>query len=103
MKAALSASATSSAAPSFTYATVPRCSPAGRRCSRSSSQPRQPEHPLGDDVAQDLGGAALDRVGAGAQEAIGPLVVLQLGPGPGDVHGELGERLVDLRPVPLPQ
>src|SRR5688500_13790846 len=37
--------------------------------------PRQAEHALGDDVLEDLGRAALDRVRPRAQEAVGPLVV----------------------------
>src|SRR3954447_6105933 len=37
--------------------------------------PRQAEHALGDDVLQDLRRAALDRVRACAQEAIGPVGV----------------------------
>src|SRR5215204_3620865 len=66
-------------------------------------QLRQAEHALGDDVLEDLGGAALDRVRARAQEAVGP------GRVPGhavlaeDVHRQLGERLVDLAPLPLRQ
>src|SRR3712207_8518962 len=34
--------------------------------------PRQAEHALGDDVLQDLRGAALDRVAAGAQQLVAP-------------------------------
>src|SRR3712207_7574989 len=34
--------------------------------------PRQAEHALGDDVLQDLRGAALDRVAARAQQLVGP-------------------------------
>ena len=37
-----------------------------------SAQPRQAEHALGDDVLEDLGGAALDRVAAGAQQLVRP-------------------------------
>src|SRR5215218_4292854 len=37
--------------------------------SPSLSQPRQAQDPLGDDVFEDVGGPALDRVGAGAEEA----------------------------------
>jgi hypothetical protein len=36
------------------------------------AHPRQAEHALGDDVLEDVGGAALDRVGARAQEAVLP-------------------------------
>ena len=39
---------------------------------QSLAQPRQAEDPLGDDVLEDVGGAALDRVGAGAEEAVLP-------------------------------
>src|SRR3954451_18352828 len=39
------------------------------------AQPWHPQHPLGHDVAQDLRGPALDRVGAGAEEAVGPVAV----------------------------
>src|SRR5215210_5455573 len=66
-------------------------------------QLRQAEHPLGDDVLEDLGGAALDRVRARAQQAVGPgrlpvgAVLAE------DVDGQLGERLVDLAPLPLRQ
>src|ERR687896_2313115 len=67
----------------------------------SLSQLRQAEHALGDDVLEDLRGAALDRIGAGAEEAIGP------GRLPGGavlaqhVDRELSKRLVDLGPLPL--
>ena len=44
--------------------------------------PRQSEHALGDDVLEDLGRPALDRVGAGAEEAVGPAVVVEDGAGP---------------------
>ena len=55
---------------------------------RSLAQPRQAEHALGDDVLEDVGGAALDRVGARAQEAVLPGAV-------GDrVLGAAGERRV---------
>src|SRR5215210_5848843 len=66
-------------------------------------QLRQAEHALGDDVLEDLGRAALDRVGARAQQAVGP------GRVPGrpvlaeDVHGELCQRLVQVAPLPLRQ
>src|SRR5215207_1235085 len=66
-------------------------------------QLRQAEHPLGDDVLEDLGGAALDRVRAGAQQAVGPGRVPRSAVLTEDVHGQLGERLVDLTPLPLRQ
>src|SRR6188768_1223104 len=37
---------------------------------QSLTHPRQAKHALGDDVLEDVGGAALDRVGARAQEAV---------------------------------
>src|SRR6266540_2858821 len=64
-------------------------------------QLRQAEHALGDDVLEDLGRAALDRIGPRAEQLVGPRRV------PGspvlaeDVHGKLGQRLVDLAPLPL--
>src|SRR4051794_17522377 len=66
-----------------------------------SSQPRQAEHALGDDVLEHLGGAALDRVGPRAQEAIAPL-----GPGPHalrseDLVAQLRQRLVVVGPLPF--
>src|SRR4051812_42985701 len=65
--------------------------------------PRQTEHPLGDDVLQDLRRAALDRVGARTQEAVGPVGVEDRPLVAADVHGELGQRLVRLRPLQLRQ
>src|SRR5919106_1322396 len=59
-------------------------------------QPRQAEHALGDDVLEDLGGTALDRVRAGAQQAVGPGRVPGCGVLAKDVRGQLGERLVEL-------
>src|SRR3954447_986940 len=38
-------------------------------------EPRHAEHPLGDDVPQDLRRPALDRVRTRTQEAVGPVVV----------------------------
>ena len=43
-------------------------------CHQAPRLPRQAEHPLGDDVALDLVGAAVDGVGAGEQEQPLPLV-----------------------------
>src|SRR4051794_351898 len=65
------------------------------------AQPGQAEHALGDDVLEDLGRAALDRVRAGAQEAVGPLVVHDRRVGAHDLHRQLGERLVGVGPPPL--
>src|SRR5215210_3118770 len=64
-------------------------------------QLRQAEHPLGDDVLENLGRAALDRVGARAQQAVGPGRVPSRTVLAEDVHGQFGERLVDLTPLPL--
>ena len=61
----------------------------------------RPEHALGDDVLEDLGRAALDRVRAGAQEAIRPRPLGELRARAGHVHRQLGHRLVDLGPLPL--
>src|SRR5919107_5063708 len=52
------------------------------------------EHALGDDVLEDLGGAALDRVRARAQQAVGPVGVDDRPLRALDVHRELGQRLV---------
>src|SRR5260370_280400 len=41
---------------------------------------RQPEPPVGDDVAQDLGGAALDRVALGPQETVAGIPAVEVGP-----------------------
>src|SRR3954452_19974038 len=67
------------------------------------AHPRKAEHPLGDDVLQDLRRAALDRVRAGAQEAVGPVGVEDRALVAADVHRELGERLIGLRPLQLRQ
>src|SRR5215204_3167696 len=66
-------------------------------------QLRQAEHALGDDVLEDLGGAALDRVRAGAQETVGPGRVPGRAVLAEDVDRQLRERLVDLAPLPLRQ
>src|SRR4051795_3934488 len=65
--------------------------------------PRQAENALGDDVLQDLRRAALDRVRACTQEAIGPVGVEDRALVAADVHRELGQRLVGLRPLQLRQ
>src|SRR5918997_6094874 len=49
------------------------------------------EHALGDDVLEDLGCPALDRVGARAQQAVGPLGVPGRAVLAEDVDGQLGE------------
>src|SRR2546423_2024390 len=67
----------------------------------SSSHPRQSEHALGDDVAKDLRGAALDRVRSSAEEAVGPLVVHDRPLWPAHLGGKLGHRLIRVRPLPL--
>src|SRR3954452_11133257 len=66
-------------------------------------QLRKAEPPLGDDVLEDLGGAALDRVGARAEQPVGPGVVPLGRVLAEDVGGQFGERLVDLAPLPLGQ
>src|ERR1700726_4927627 len=71
----------------------------------------QAQHPLGDDVLEDVGSAALDRVRARAQEGVLPLTVGDrvLGPagerrvGALDLHRQLGDALVDVGPLPLAQ
>src|SRR5918996_3688244 len=65
------------------------------------SQLRQAEHPLGDDVLEDLGGAALDRVRPRAQQPVGPWRLPVRPLLAEDLDGELGQRLVDLAPLPL--
>src|SRR5258708_14691211 len=40
---------------------------------------RQPEHPLGNDVPQDLRGSALDRVALGAQEPVAGIAAVEVG------------------------
>src|SRR5438270_9252511 len=63
---------------------------------------RQSQHPLGQDVAQDLGGSSLDRVGPRAQELIAPAVaVANLARRSREVDGRLGHALVQLRPHQL--
>src|SRR5215831_9235064 len=84
-----------------------------RRSSCSSLKPkfmglafRESEHALADDVLLDLGGAALDGVGARAEEAVLPEPVLdgppaalgELGVGALELHGHLLETLMALHP-----
>src|SRR3954453_15119448 len=64
-------------------------------------QPREAENALGDDVLQDLGRAALDRVGPRAQEAIAPFGVDPHPLRPEHLVAQLGERLVVVGPLPL--
>src|SRR5215210_8219652 len=61
------------------------------------------EHALGDDVLEHLGGAALDRVPARAQQLVGPAVAGLERRGAEQVGGELAELLVRVRPDPLQQ
>src|SRR5579864_8181762 len=62
----------------------------------------QPQHPLGQDVAQDFRGPRLDGVRARAQELILPaLSVADLARRTADVDGRLGHSLVELRPHEL--
>src|SRR4051794_22769140 len=68
-----------------------------------SPELRQAEHALGDDVLEDLRRAALDRVGARAQHPVGPGRVPVGALLTEDVDGQLGQRLVDLAPLPLRQ
>src|SRR6476469_9601716 len=77
----------------------------------SSSEPRQAEHALGDDVLEDVRRAALDRVGARAEEAVLPGAVggsvlgaaAERRVGALDVERQLGDPLVDVGPLPLAQ
>src|SRR3954452_16344871 len=69
----------------------------------SLSHPRQAENALGDDVLQDLRRAALDRVRACTQEAVGPVGVEDRTLVAANVHRELRQRLVRLRPLQLGQ
>src|SRR5215210_8384328 len=64
-------------------------------------QLRQAEHSLGNDVLEDLGGAALDRVGARAQQAVGPRRVPRGAVLAEDVDGQLGQGLVQVAPLPF--
>src|SRR3954451_13656474 len=69
----------------------------------SSARSRQAEHALVDDVLEDLGGAALDRVAAGAQQLVGPEPSRDERRRPEQGGGALHELLVVLRPHPLGQ
>src|SRR4051794_9112142 len=79
--------------------------------SDSLAQPRQAQDPLGDDVFEDVGGAALDRVGAGAEEAVLPGAAGDRMLGAAcqrrvsalDLERQLGQVLVDVGPLPLAQ
>src|SRR3712207_7082379 len=65
--------------------------------------PRQAEHALGEDVLQDLRGAALDRVAAGAQQLVAPRRAGGERLGAHDVGRQLRQLLVRVRPQPLRQ
>src|SRR5579875_2775427 len=67
----------------------------------ASAAPGQAERPLGHDVLEDLGGAALDRVAAGAQQFIAPRPAGRQRLGSDHLRRQLGELLVGLRPHPL--
>src|SRR3954453_16248751 len=51
---------------------ISRCSSLKSKSMSLLAQLGKAEHPLGDDVPQDVAGPALNRVGARAQEAVGP-------------------------------
>src|SRR5207253_9284811 len=79
-----------------------RAAPPARASGRSpSAAPRQPEHALGDDVAEDLRGAGLDRVAAAAELLVVPVVVVDDPVVAEDLPRELRQPLVLLRPVQL--
>ena len=63
----------------------------------------QAEHALGDDVLEHLGGAALDRVAARAQQLVGPRAAGLERLRAEQVGRELGELLVGVGPHPLGQ
>src|SRR5690349_9620126 len=65
---------------------------------RRSSASRQPEHALGDDVAEDLGGSGLDRVAAAAQLLVVPPAVVEDALGAAQLPAELRQPLVRLGP-----
>src|SRR3954452_15926961 len=67
------------------------------------THPREAQNALRDDVLEDLGGAALDGVAAGAQQLVGPAVAGRQRVGTEQVGRELRELLVGLRPHPLGQ
>src|SRR6266487_4589289 len=70
----------------------------GSRLARS----RETQDSFGQDVAQDLGRAGFDGVGARAQELVLPSVaVADLSRRPRDVHRRLGHALVELGPHQL--
>src|ERR1700722_2946810 len=68
----------------------------------ASLSPRQPEHPLGDDVALDLVRAGVDRAGEGELEALHPGAV-DLGVRAEEAEGDLVHSHVHLRPEDLVQ
>src|SRR4051812_33033979 len=78
--------------------------PGYRACSELRSwspQAGKAEHALSNDVLQNLGGAALDRVRPGAQEAIAPLRAEAHPLRAEDLVAELGQGLVVVSPFPL--
>src|SRR5512133_2578341 len=64
----------------------------------ASARPRQAEHALGDDVAQDLARPGFDRVAAAAQLLVAPVAVVLAAE---DLHRELRQALVLLGPEEL--
>src|SRR5438445_9605467 len=88
---------------SCTASRMARCSSlrSKRTVPSRSAQPWQREHALGEDVALDLGGAALDRVGASTQQAMCPHWIGRKGIDTEHVHGELAQGLVHRRPLDL--
>src|SRR5690242_21536856 len=81
--------------------------PARPRTRSPSAAPGHPQDPLGDDVAEDLAGAGLDRVPARAQLLVLPVTlgvaaaVGELRARAEDLQGELRQPLVRLRPDEL--
>src|SRR2546421_7233551 len=70
--------------------------------SKQLARARQAEHPLGQDVAQHLGGAGLDGVAPRAQELVLPAApVLDHAHRPHEVDGGFRHALVELRPGQL--
>src|SRR5947208_2850217 len=86
------------AAPS---ASGPLCSSVRPKFMRGSPQPWQSEHPLGDNVLQHVGGAALDRVRLRAQEPVAPLLAPGEAVGAEDLGREIRHLLVEVGPLPL--
>src|SRR3954471_23983902 len=70
-----------------------------RRSSAPSSAAREPEDPLGDDVAVHLGGAAGDRHGSRRGQPIDPRTAERTHAE--HLEGDLGEQLAGVRPGDL--